>query len=176
MPKKRGTRSGLRREFRVVRSTALRKLRRSKVDLNLNELEVLAQQIRADRQNRCRNWNSFKLSHCRCNSSRVLVDMDKRHMQEIQQRDLQLAEMRGTLTALNTRGSRLGPGRSDYWIQRFSTMCNLPTGNGRRGKPSCSNGEPTSSLRTGSIESFWTKSTTQPKTLATAIWTSRIRN
>ena len=48
MPKKRGTRSGLRREFREVRATALRKLRRSKVDLSLNELEVLAQQIRAD--------------------------------------------------------------------------------------------------------------------------------
>ena len=32
----------------MVRATALRKLRRSKVDLSLNELEVLAQQIRAD--------------------------------------------------------------------------------------------------------------------------------
>ena len=42
-----------------------------------------------------------------------MVDMDKRHTQEIQQRDPQLAEMRGTLTALNTRGSRLGPGRSE---------------------------------------------------------------
>ena len=43
----------------------------------------------------------------------AMVDMDKRHMQEIQQRDLQLAEMRGTLTELNTRGSRLCPGRSE---------------------------------------------------------------
>ena len=43
----------------------------------------------------------------------AMVDMDKRHMLEIQQRDLQLAEMRGTLTALNTRGSRLGPGKSE---------------------------------------------------------------
>ena len=42
-----------------------------------------------------------------------MVDMDKRHMQEIQQRDLQVAEMRGTLTAHNTRGSRVGPGRSE---------------------------------------------------------------
>ena len=48
MPRKRGIRSGHRREFRVVRATALRKLRRSKVDLSLNELEVPAQQIRAD--------------------------------------------------------------------------------------------------------------------------------
>ena len=48
MPRKRGIRSSLRREFRVVRATALRKLRTSKVDLSLNELEVLAQQIRAD--------------------------------------------------------------------------------------------------------------------------------
>ena len=39
--------------------------------------------------------------------------MDKRHVQEIQQRDLQLAEMRGTLTALNTSGSRLRPGLSE---------------------------------------------------------------
>ena len=43
----------------------------------------------------------------------AMVDMDKRHVQEIQQRDLQLAEMRGTLTALNTRGSRRGPRRSE---------------------------------------------------------------
>ena len=43
----------------------------------------------------------------------AMVDMDKRHMQEIQQRDLQVAEMRGTVTALNTRGSRMGPGRSE---------------------------------------------------------------
>ena len=43
----------------------------------------------------------------------AMMDMDKRHVQEIQQRDLQLAEMRGTLTALNTRGSRMGPGRSE---------------------------------------------------------------
>ena len=48
MAKKRGTRSGLRREFRVVRANALRKLRGSKVDLSKHELEVLAQQIRAD--------------------------------------------------------------------------------------------------------------------------------
>ena len=41
--------------------------------------------------------------------------MDKRHVQEIQQRDLQLAEMRGTLTALSTRGSRLGLGRSELF-------------------------------------------------------------
>ena len=72
----------------------------------------------------------------------AMVDMDKR---------LQLAEMRGTLTALNTRGSRLGQGRSEF---RFSTRCN-PSGIGRRGKHSSSNGEPTSSLRTGSIASFW---------------------
>ena len=39
--------------------------------------------------------------------------MDKRHVQEIQQRDLQVAEMRGTLTALNTRGSRMSPGRPE---------------------------------------------------------------
>ena len=43
----------------------------------------------------------------------AMVDMDKRHTLEIQQRDLQLAEMKGTLTALNTKGSRLGPGRSE---------------------------------------------------------------
>ena len=48
MPKKRGTRSGLRREFRVVRATALRKLRGSEVDLSKHDLEVLAQLIRAD--------------------------------------------------------------------------------------------------------------------------------
>ena len=48
MPKKRGTRSGLRREFRVVRATALRKLRGSKDDLSKHELEVPAQQISAD--------------------------------------------------------------------------------------------------------------------------------
>ena len=48
MPKKRGIRSGLRREFRVVRATALRKLRGSKVSLSKRELEVLAEQIRAD--------------------------------------------------------------------------------------------------------------------------------
>ena len=33
----------------------------------------------------------------------AMMDMDKRHVQGIQQRDLQLAEMRRTLTALNTR-------------------------------------------------------------------------
>ena len=97
MPRKRGIRSGHRREFRVVRASALRKLRRSKVDLSLNELIVLAHQIRADLER----------------ITGAMVDMDKRHTQEIQQRDLQLAEKRGTLTALNTRGSRLGPGRSE---------------------------------------------------------------
>ena len=48
MPKKRGTRSGLRRVFRVVRAAALRKLCGSKVNLSKHELEILAQQIRAD--------------------------------------------------------------------------------------------------------------------------------
>ena len=48
MPKKRDTRSGLRREFREVRATALRKLRGSKIGLSRYELQVLAQQIRAD--------------------------------------------------------------------------------------------------------------------------------
>ena len=48
MPKKRGTRSGLRREFREVRATALRKLRGSKIGLSKYQLQVLAQQIRAD--------------------------------------------------------------------------------------------------------------------------------
>ena len=48
VPRKRGVRSGHRRVFRVVRATALRKLRRSKVDLRLNKLKVLAQKIRAD--------------------------------------------------------------------------------------------------------------------------------
>ena len=43
----------------------------------------------------------------------VMMDLDRKHAQEIQQRDIQLAEMRGTLTALNARGSRTGPSRSE---------------------------------------------------------------
>ena len=68
-------------------------------------------------------------------------------MQEIQQGDLQLPEMRGTLTALSTKDRgwvRAGP---SCWTQRISTRCNTSTGIGRRGKPSSSDGEPTSSLQ-----------------------------
>ena len=48
MPKKRGTRSGLWREFREVRAAALHKLCGSKIGLSTYELQVPAQQIRAD--------------------------------------------------------------------------------------------------------------------------------
>ena len=48
MPKKRGTRSGLRREFREVRSTAFRKLRGLTNDLSEYELQISEQQIIAD--------------------------------------------------------------------------------------------------------------------------------
>ena len=70
----------------------------------------------------------------------AMMDMDKQDVQEIQQRDPQLAEMRGTLAALNTRGSRLNPNRSEFWTQRSYTMCDLSTDIGRHGKPSSSNG------------------------------------
>ena len=109
MPRKRGTRSGHRREFRVVRATALRKLRRSKVDLSLNELEVVAQQIRADLERIDGGTGTASSSHTAGASAHGCHGGDG----QATQRDLQLAEMRGTLTALNTRGSRLGPGRSE---------------------------------------------------------------
>ena len=90
----------------MVRATALRKLRGSKVSLSKHELEVLAQQIRADLHRIDGTAQVQQLTN-------VMMDMDRRHAQEIQHRDIQLAEMRGTLTALNVRGSRTGPGRSE---------------------------------------------------------------
>ena len=84
--------------------------------LSKHELEVLAKQIRADlhRIDGDGAGTAPGPSPLKCNSStNVMMDLDRRHAQEIQQRDKQLAEMRGTLTALNARGSRTGPGRSE---------------------------------------------------------------
>ena len=81
-----------------------------------------------------------------------MMDMDKRHVQEIQQRDLQLAEMRGTLTALSTRGSRLNPNRSElldpkilHKVQPFDghrTSLSRAPGENRRPHQGCSQRRP----------------------------------
>ena len=153
MPRKRGIRSGHRREFRVVR--ALRKLQRSKVGLSLNEVEVLAQQIRADLERiRRRNWNSFKLSHCRCNSLRV--------PQWTWTSDKCRKSNRETCRVIGSKDSPQGA-----TLRRTTDVVE---------NPSSSNGEPTSLLRTESNANSWTESTIPPKSHATAIWTSRIRN
>ena len=110
----------------------------------LNELEVLAQQIRVSELEQV---HALTLQVQQLTGA--MVDMDRRHMQEFKQRDLQLAEMRGTLTALNTRGSRLGPGRSELLDPKV--LHKVQPFDGQRTswkKPSSSNGEPTSSLRT----------------------------
>ena len=79
MPKKRGTRSGtrsgLRREIRVVTATALRKLRGSKVSLSKHESEVLAQPEQEQLQ---------ALTAQAQQLTGVMMDMDRRHAQEIQ--------------------------------------------------------------------------------------------
>ena len=121
----------------MVRATALRKLRRSKVDLSLTSWRFQrnrSEPILIESMPELEQLQALTLQVQQLTSA--MVDMDKRHMQEIQQRDLQVAEMRGTLTALK--------------IQRFSRRCNPSTDNGRRGKPSSSNGELTSLLRTES--------------------------
>ena len=113
MSRKRGIRSGHRREFRVVRATTLRKLRRSQ-RFQRNRSEPILKESMAELE----QVQALTLQVQQLTSA--MVDMNKRHMQEIQQRDLQVAEMRGTLTALNTRESRMSPGRSDRrWRVNF---------------------------------------------------------
>ena len=114
MPRKRGIRSGHHLEFRVVRATALRKLRRSKMDLSLNELEVLAQQMRADLERIDGGTGTASSSHTAgATASRVpwwiwTSDTCRKSNRET----CSWRRMRGTLTALNTRRSRMSPGRS----------------------------------------------------------------
>ena len=79
MPRKRGVRSGHRREFRVVR------LQRSKVDLSLNELDLLAQQILKESMAELEQLQALTLQVQQLTSA--MVDTDKRHTQEIQQRE-----------------------------------------------------------------------------------------
>ena len=73
-------------------------------------------------------------------------------------------------------GIEVGSGPVRVAGPKRSTRCNPSTDIGRHGKPSSSNGEPISSHRTGSIASFWRKSTIPPRMFATATWTSRTRN
>ena len=103
-----------RRQFRVVRATALRKQRRSKVDQfgrGLRFLHNKSEPISKESMAELEQLQAVTLQVHHFTS--VMVDMDKQHMQEIQQRDVQLVEMMGIVTALNTRGSRLGPGWSE---------------------------------------------------------------
>ena len=179
MPKKRGTRSGLRREFRVVRATALRKRRGSRKDLSEYELQVLNQQITAD-LHRIDGDGAGTASGSQ-RSSETAHECHDGHGQEAHagnpaKRYTAGGNERnpdGTQLREDQGWVRAGPSCS---IQRFSTRCNPSTANGRRGKPSSSNGGPTSSHRTGSIESFWRKSTTPPKMFETSTWTSRTKS
>ena len=162
-----------------MRATALRKLRGSKVNLSKHELEVLAQQIRADLHRiegdgagtapgPHRSSATAHECHAGPGQEACAGNPAKRHTAGGNERNPD-----GTQCERIKDGLRAGPSCS---IQRFSTRCNPSTGSERRGKPSSSNGEPTSSHRTGSIASFWRKSTTPPKTFETSTWTSRTKN
>ena len=169
MPKKRGTRSGLRREFREVPTTALRKLRGSTIGLSKYELQVLEQQIRADLDRIDGDGTANARSHAAGTTANGCHDGQGP------------AARAGTPTERSTAGrdERNLDGTQDDGIEVESepiTRCNPSTDNGRHGKPSRSNGEPTSSQRTRSIASSWRKSTTPPRKFTTSTWNPRTRN
>ena len=179
MPTKRGVRSRLRREFRVVRATALRKLRGPKVNLSIRELEVLAEQIRADLHRIDGDGaRTAPGSHCPSATAHERHDGPgqeacagnpaKRHPAGGNERNPD-----------GTPCERVKNGSEQVRVARSKDSpqgATLRRSDERRGKPSSSNGELTSSHRTGSIASFWRKSTTPPKMFETSSWTSRTKS
>ena len=124
MPKRRGTRSEVRREFPLVRTTAFPKLRGTEL-LTENERQVWGQQPAADldRLDRaadggpCGAGAAADSSHDR---------HEQRHQQELQQGDIHLAKIRSAFTVLQTSGPKSNPNRSElldprimHKVQRF---------------------------------------------------------
>ena len=115
--KRRGTRSEVRREFPLVRTTAFPKLRGTE-HLTENERQVGDQQPAADldRLDRaadggpCGAGAAADSSHDR---------HEQRHQQELQQGDIHLAEMRSAFTVLQTSEPKSNPNRSELLDPRI---------------------------------------------------------